>query len=138
MMLRKLLFACFLLISSFTNAKTVLVKNADELNAAVKQAMPGDIVVLQNGTWNNITISINCNGTKAQPVIFKAQTAGKVIIAGNSSLKLGGNFIIVDGFYFTNGFAGDDAVIRFSINKNQLANNCRVTNTVINDFNNPV
>jgi len=137
MTLSKFLFTGLLFITAFANAKTVIVKNAAELNTAAKEAMPGDIVVLQNGTWNNITISLNCQGTKAQPIIFKAQTAGKVIITGNSTLKLGGNFIVVDGFYFTNGFAGDDPVIRFSINKSQLANNCRVTNTVINDFNNP-
>jgi len=137
MTLHKLLFTGLLFLSAFANAKTVIVKNAAELNAAAKQALPGDIVVLQNGTWNNITISINCEGTKAQPVIFKAQTAGKAIITGNSSLRLGGNYIIVDGFYFTNGFAGNDPVIRFRTGKDQLANNCRVTNTVINDFNNP-
>jgi poly(beta-D-mannuronate) lyase len=137
MTLHKFLFTGLLFLSAFANAKTVIVKNAAELNTAAKEAMPGDIVVLQNGTWNDITISINCEGTKAQPVIFKAQTAGKVIITGNSSLRLGGNYIIVDGFYFTNGFAGNDPVIRFRTGKDQLANNCRVTNTVINDFNNP-
>ncbi|RDJ93824.1 hypothetical protein B4Q13_19215, partial [Lacticaseibacillus rhamnosus] len=32
---------------------------------------------------------------------------------------------------------GNEAVIDFRINSKQLANNCRVTNTVIDDFNNP-
>ncbi|MEI9955576.1 MAG: chondroitinase-B domain-containing protein [Ferruginibacter sp.] len=44
---------------------------------------------------------MNCTGTKEQPITFKAQDAGKVIISGHSQLKLGGNFIVVDGFYFT-------------------------------------
>ena len=56
---------------------------------------------------------------------------------GNSKLKLGGSHIIVDGLYFTNGYAGDDAVISFRLNKEKLAYNCRVTNCVINDYNNP-
>jgi poly(beta-D-mannuronate) lyase len=34
------------------------------------------------------------------------------------------------------GYAGDDAVINFRIDNKQLANNCRVTNTAIDDFNN--
>ena len=80
---------------------------------------------------------IDCNGTKENPIVFKSQTAGKVFITGNSKLKLGGNYIVVNGLYFTNGYAGDDAVISFRIDNKQLANNCRVTNTVIDDFNNP-
>ena len=58
-------------------------------------------------------------------------------MTGNSKLKLGGSHIIVDGLYFTNGYAGDDAVISFRLNKEKLAYNCRVTNCVINDYNNP-
>src|SRR5204863_8943371 len=87
--------------------------------------------------WKNVTIALNCTGTKEKPVIFKAQTPGKVILSGNSMLKLGGDFIVVDGLYFLNGYAGDNAVVDFSVNKNELANSCRVTNCVINDFNNP-
>lgn len=136
-MTRKIVTALFILISFCTQAKNITVKNAEELKAANKQALPGDIIILQNGEWNNISISLNCNGTKEQPIIFKAETAGKVLIKGNSRLQLGGSFIVVDGLYFTNGYSGSNPVINFRIDKNQLANNCRVTNTVINDFNNP-
>jgi len=118
-------------------AATIIVKNLDELNAANKKAQPGDVIILQNGEWKDATIRLNCHGTKEQPVVFKAQTAGKVMITGKSQLRLGGSFIVVDGLYFTNGYAGKDPVINFRIDKDQLANNCRVTNTVINDFNNP-
>ena len=103
-MTRKILTIAFLCLSFFTEAKTIVVKNADELKTANKQAVAGDIIILQNGEWNNIIINLNCTGTKEQPVIFKAETAGKVIITGNSKLQLGGNFIVVDGFYFTRGF----------------------------------
>ncbi len=136
-MLRLLLLNCLLLACITVNAGTIIVKNIDELNAANKKASPGDIIILQNGEWKNVTIKLNCSGTQEQPITFKAQTAGSVIINGNSQLRLGGNYIIVDGLYFTNGFAGDGAVINFRIDAKQLATNCRVTNTVINDFNNP-
>ena len=74
---------------------------------------------------------------KEKPVVIKAQTPGKVLITGNSKLKIGGQYIIVDGLYFVNGYAGRDAVITFRTDNKHLANDCRVTNTVINDFNNP-
>ena len=132
----KILTLAFVCLGLFVNAKTIVVKNAGELKKANKEAAAGDIIILQNGEWNNVNISLDCNGTKEKPIIFKAETAGKVLITGNSKLQLGGNFIIVDGLYFTRGFSGSDPVINYRINKNQLANNCRVTNTVINDFNN--
>jgi len=125
------------LSNNISIANTIIVKNIDELNKANKGAKPGDIIFLQNGIWDNAVIKLNCKGTKELPITFKAQTAGKVLLTGNSKLKLGGTYITVDGLYFINGFSGDDAVIKFCIDSNTLANNCRVTNTVINDFNNP-
>lgn len=136
--MNKILFTTTLiLLSSLSQAQTTLVKNAEELKAANKNAKPGDIIKMKNGDWNNITISLNCKGTKDQPITFKAETAGKVLIKGVSKLRLGGDYIIVDGLEFINGYAADDAVIDFRVNKNQLANNCRVTNCVIKSFNNP-
>ncbi|HEX7846420.1 MAG TPA: polysaccharide lyase 6 family protein [Chitinophagaceae bacterium] len=135
--MRLLITNIFLLLSLATLAETIPVKNIEELNAANKKAKPGDIIILQNGEWKDVTIKLNCSGTKEQPITFKAQTAGKVLITGHSMLKIGGNYIIVDGLYFQNGYAGDEPVISFRSDKNQLANNCRVTNTAVIDFNNP-
>ena len=137
-MLRLLLIKCFLLFTLSGIGNTLLVKNWEELATANKNAQPGDIIVLQNGEWKNGTLALNCQGTKEQPITFKAQTPGKVVITGKSKLLLGGNYIIIDGLNFTNGYAGKDAIIKFSIDKDKIATNCRVTNTVINDFSNPL
>jgi poly(beta-D-mannuronate) lyase len=136
-MLRITILCFFIVNSLIVCAKTIVVKNAAELKTANSEAKPGDIIILQNGEWNNVHLLLSCTGTAALPIIVKAQTAGKVLITGNSSLKIGGTYIIVDGLYFVNGFAGNDEVIKFCIDKNTVANNCRVTNTAINDFNNP-
>lgn len=128
-------FLFFIAVAAF--AKTITVKNIDELNKANKEAQPGDIVILQNGTWNDVVIKLTCDGTKEAPIRFKAQTNGKVIISGQSSLRVGGNYIIVEGLYFTNGYAGKDPVFSFRAGKDQLANNSRITNCTIENFNNP-
>lgn len=135
-MKRMLLLPC-LLFTLLSFAETIIVKNGEELAAANKKAKAGDIVILKNGIWKDIFIMLDCEGTAASPITFRAETAGKVIINGQSKMKLGGSFIIVEGLLFTNGYAGSDAVIDFKINKNKLANNCRITNCVIDDFNNP-
>ena len=132
----------FFLYLSFTIginafASNAIVSNSNEIEIANKNAKPGDTIILKNGIWENITFKLNCKGNKENPIVFKAETKGKVFITGNSKLLLGGNYIVIDGFYFTKGYAGEEAVIKFSINNNEIGNNCRVTNTVINDFNNP-
>src|SRR5690242_1714953 len=101
-MLKMLMLACTVMSLTSALAKTIPVKNIDELKSANEKAQPGDTVVLQNGTWNDVTIKLNCSGTEKKPIVFKAQTAGKVLISGQSALKLGGNYIVVDGLLFTN------------------------------------
>ena len=136
-MTRLLTLSFFLFLCSLCYSNVIPVKNIEELNNANKNAKPGDTIILKNGEWKNATISIDCIGSKEDPVIIKAQTPGKVLITGNSKLKIGGQYIIVDGLYFVNGYAGKDAVITFRTDNKHLANDCRVTNTVIKDFNNP-
>ena len=127
--LQFILFSCF--------AKTILVSNEKWFLSANKTAQPGDTIILKNGSWENVSLILSCNGNSTNPIVVKAETQGRVIISGLSNLRIGGSYIIVDGLYFTNGYSGDLPVINFSMDKKTLANNCRVTNTVINDFNNP-
>ena len=132
-------FTIALILSVFTFysfATSIKVKNIAELNAANKNAKPGDIIELKNGEWTNVNIVLDCNGTEKLPITFKAETVGKVIITGKSSLSIGGSFILIDGFYFTNGYSGKESVITFKAGKS-VANYCTIKNTVINDFNNP-
>ena len=136
-MLRSLLLTSFVFLTLLSSAKTIVVKNIDELHDANKKALPGDIIILENGDWKDVSIKLGCHGTKEQPITFKAREAGKVMITGYSTLKIGGEYIIVDGLFFKNGSAGKDDVIEFRIDNRQLANHCRVTNIVIDDFNNP-
>ncbi len=137
-MIRLVLLKCLLLLTASAMAGTIVVNNIDELNAANKKAQPGDIIILKNGEWKDVIIRLNCTGTAAKPIVFKAETPGKVLITGNSQLRLGGTYITVEGLNFINGYSGDNkAVIDFRIDSKQLANHCRVTNTVIDDFNNP-
>lgn len=135
--MRSLIFACLTFLAINSYAANIIVKNIDELNDAAKKAQPGDIITLQNGAWNNVTIKLECNGTAEKPITIKAQTAGKVLISGESSLKLGGSYTVVDGLYFINGYSGKNTTIEFRSGKDKVANHCRVTNTVIDNFNNP-
>lgn len=113
----------------------VLVSNADELNEAISNAEPGTEIVMANGEWDDIQIRFVGNGTANEPITLRAETPGEVVIQGQSDLKLGGEYLVVDGLYFTNGASPSGAVIQFFIDEETLANHSRVTNCVIKDFN---
>lgn len=136
-MKRLLLLTCLLSICLAGATRSIPVKDIIALNAANKQARPGDTIILQNGEWKDVIIKLDCHGTAERPIVFRAATPGKVLITGHSQLKLGGSYLVAEGMFFTNGYAGDDAVIEFRTGKDKLANHCRVTNCAVDDFNNP-
>ena len=111
-----------------------MVTNKKELLAAVADAEPGDHIVIGNGTYDDIEIRMNRSGTKNKPITLRAETPGKVIIQGQSNLELGGDYLIIDGLYFTNGYSPSKAVIHFAI-KDTVANHCVVKNCAIEGYN---
>ena len=131
------LFAC----GNTTTSNSINVSTSEDLNAAIKNSKAGDQIVLANGVWKDVQIKFRGKGTKGNPIILKAETPGKVTIEGQSYLKFGGEYLVVEGLYFKNGFSPSNAVIDFKIrNKDaadEISNNCKVTNCVIEDFNKP-
>ncbi len=107
------------------------------LMKAVQSARAGDVLVLNNGTYNDAQLILTGNGAVGRPIIIRAETQGKVIFTGNSFLKLGGDFLEVDGFHFTNGFTTGEPVIEFRKSNALMANHCRITNCVIDNYSKP-
>lgn len=125
--------------SSQTN--DVLVSSNEELYKALKETNPGDNIILKNGVWKDVKIKFRGKGTKNNPITLKAETAGQVSIEGVSYVKIGGEYLVVEGIHFKNGYSPSNSVIDFRIASKEkpaeVANNCKVTNCVIEDFNKP-
>ena len=111
------------------------VTNAEELEEAIKKAEPGAEIVMANGNWTDVQIEFIGNGTAERPIILRAETPGQVFIQGESDLKIGGKYLIVEDLYFNNGYSPSSAVIDFQIDDNNIAFHCQVNNCVIEDFN---
>lgn len=112
-----------------------LVRTPAELAAAIADAEPGDVIVMQDGVWKNIDILFDSGGLPDRPITLKAQTRGKVIISGASSLRIAGDYLVVDGLYFKDGYSsGSLHLIEFRHGQKH-ANHSRLTNTVISGFN---
>ena len=134
---------CMLLIACSNSliVNSIKVTNIDELNKAINSCKAGDQIILANGIWKDVQIKFRGKGTIDKPITIKAETTGKVTIEGESYLKFGGEYLVVDGLYFKNGFSPSNAVIDFKISikdkPHEISNNCKVTNCVIEDFNKP-
>ena len=128
------------LLISCTNSNSnlaVVVNNADELSQAIQDARPGAEIILANGTWNDLEIEFYGEGTAENPIMLRAETAGEVFIEGQSSLHIGGTYLIARDLYFRNGYSPNNSVIRFQIGKDSTAFHSQVTNCVIEDFTRP-
>ena len=132
-----LLFGILLFFVTGLSAKTWKVYNIKELQQADQAAQPGDLILLQAGEWKNISIQLTAKGTEQAPIIYKVSIPGEVQITGQSSLSIGGEWLVIDGWFFTNGNAGNKSVISFRTKLTQLANHCRVTNCVIDSYTTP-
>ncbi len=128
--------------NDITNADKTVYSDHKVLNQNIAAALPGDTVVVANGTYNNATINIGVSGTKDQPITIVAETSGEVIFTGSSNLRIGGDYVIVDGLFFKDGFLDGDngGVIEFRRKDGDNiipANNSTVRNTVVAYYNNP-
>ncbi|MBX6360856.1 MAG: polysaccharide lyase 6 family protein [Acidobacterium ailaaui] len=136
----KKIFALLLGLSCFAHpvfATNYLVRNIDEFNHYVKLLKPGDTITLANGIWKDVNLVFRANGTEKDSIVLQAQTPGKVILEGESTLTLDGTYLHVDGLLFTNGHGNGDYVISFAAKSTNPSWHCRVSNCAIIDYNLP-
>lgn len=118
-------------------AVETLVRDQQEYRDAVKKLRPGDTIVLANGTWKDFEIVLTGNGTEAKPITLTAQTKGQVVISGQSNLRLSGQYLHVTGLVFRDGYSPTNTVIAFRRTAGEYAYHSRVSEVVIDHFNNP-
>ena len=118
-------------------ANAQLVHTKEQFEKAAKAVRPGDTIILANGVWRDFEIVLTGQGTTTKPITLMAQTPGGVIISGQSNLRIGGRHIIVSGLVFKDGHSPTGEVISCRRNKADLASDSRITNVVIDRFNQP-
>lgn len=117
--------------STELNAKDFFVSSALEINNL--KLSPGDQVILKASDWKNQQITFKGIGTEKQPIVLKSSVPGSIILSGNSNLKIDGDWLVVEGLAFADGYSDKDDVILFSKN----SSNCRLTNSSILNYNHP-
>lgn len=98
-----------------TNAATINVGSITALQNACNNSNSGDIIILANGTYQNVTLNINNNN-----ITIKAQTFGSVFLNGNDDITISGNYVTFSGFQFTSGDIGSNYLIKVAGDYNKL------------------
>lgn len=118
-------------------AKEYFIESKQAYNKIAKELVAGDNVVLKNGTWTDFEILLKGEGTKDKPITLTAETKGQVILSGQSNLRLAGQYLVASGLVFKDGYTPSSAVVEFRRNKSDLAFHSRVSEIVIDNYNNP-
>jgi poly(beta-D-mannuronate) lyase len=134
---RALLALVVLMMATPAFSAGVVVQDQGEYREAVKNARPGDVIRLANGTWTDFEILFRGEGREDAPITLTAEEKGKVILSGQSNLRLAGKHLVVSGLVFRDGYTPTSEVISFHRNKDDLASHSRVTEVVIDSYNNP-
>ncbi|MDX1532108.1 MAG: chondroitinase-B domain-containing protein, partial [Rhodothermales bacterium] len=109
-----------------------------ELAAAIGAAEPGDTITMADGTWTDTSINFDTDGLPGDTIALRAETPGEVLLTGASRLRIGGDYLKVDGLRFEGGALPDGTpVIEFRRSSSDLANHSRLTNTTVIDYNPP-
>jgi len=124
------------LSSCNAEAEEYLVEDQEAYQEAVKRAKAGDVIRLANGTWEDFEIVFTGKGKKDKPIRLAAETKGEVILSGQSNLRMAGEYLEVSGLVFKDGYTPTSEVIAFR-NSKDFANNSRITEVVIDNYNNP-
>lgn len=145
-LLRMLTRFCRVLISALiaawfaaapAHAEHHFVRNQTEYAHALRDIEAGDVIILANGEWRDFELVITGKGKADAPITIISEEAGKVILTGQSSLRIGGQHILVTGLVFRDGYSPRSEVVSFRRSKQDVASHARVTEIVIDNFSKP-
>ena len=109
-------------------ATEYFVSSPADINIVMSFANPGDVLTMSEGIWQDADIVFNGVGTPTSPITLRSEIPGRVLLEGNSRLRIAGSYLVVDGLRFVNGYVLDGDVIAFRESSSSVAENCRVTN----------
>ncbi len=101
-MFHRLLALVFALHASLALGAEHAVSSAEELSQLERKLVPGDVVLLRDGIWKDQRLAMGGKGTAESPIVFRAATPGKVILEGESAVKIDGEHLLVEGLWLRN------------------------------------
>lgn len=132
-----MMLICFMLLGAPLSARQYKVAGKAEFDRTVSLLQPGDSLVMKAGVWKDAALRFYGAGSAAQPIVLCAEQAGQVRMEGRSELKLAGSHLHISGLVFVNGYAVSSIVVEFRIPGQGVAENCTLSECVIDSYNKP-
>ena len=115
------------------------VDSADKFEELIEsgELKAGDTIVWADGSYADVELDIKgTNGTKQQPIVFRAASPGGVIFSGESQLKIGAEHWDISGFHFKGDGKSPNAynAVQFRNNGGQPAGHARLTDCAFTDL----
>ncbi|MFI3323471.1 MAG: polysaccharide lyase 6 family protein [Rikenellaceae bacterium] len=76
------------------------VSSKAEFDEAVKKVVPGDEIVLANGTYTDIEFEFDADGEEGNLIYLRGEDPSQVFISGSSQIKFGGDYLYVYNLSF--------------------------------------
>lgn len=108
-------------------AAEVKVRDAESARKAVRDARPGNTIVLSEGEWKDVDLRFDGEGTQDHPITIRAERPGGTVITGASRVRLGGSFLVVSGLHFRELSGAKADWFEFRMDSKRRANHCRLT-----------
>lgn len=108
-------------------AAEVTVSDPESARKAVRDAKPGDVIVLEAGEWKDADLRLDGEGSAEQPITIRAAEPGKTIFTGASRIRLGGSHLVVSGLWLKNLSGAKADWLEYRIDSKRRAIHCRVT-----------
>ena len=105
---RKSLGLLFTIVTLFwvstksAQAETIQVKSANEAEAALQRARPGDEIVLANGSYSQFKLKLTANGEINRPIVLRAESPGQVILTGQTEIDFAGTYLEIRDLVLNN------------------------------------
>ncbi len=101
------------------------VESPVELRRVVKEAKPGDLIVLGGKVWMDARLKIRLVGLAERPITIRSD----VTWSGESSFEIIGDHVVLDGFVFQRGSLSSGHVMKVR------GSHCRVTRCIFDHYN---
>ncbi|WP_159021518.1 chondroitinase-B domain-containing protein [Formosa sp. L2A11] len=111
--MKKITLFFLLLCSISAIAQTThYIDDPEDLSDLSESLAAGDTVILADGEYDSderIKFSPT-TGTAALPITFRPETPGGVTFTGGLKMSIGGDYVIIDGFYWKGGYGASNFI----------------------------
>ena len=83
--------------------RTVEVAGTEALEQAVREARPGDRILLEDGVYRDVKLIVEQSGWFDRPLLVEARHPGEVTFSGDVRVELRGDHVALRGIRFTDG-----------------------------------